>query len=303
MKTYLVLGGNGFLGKEIVKRLAITNKVVVADFNIDKSEHNKNVVYKQIDFVKCQDFSSYLDGVDEVVHLISTIGPSNNMDEVNKEITENVFPTIRLLNDMVKNRVLNIFFVSSGGTIYGRHSKQPILEDEPKSPICNYGVTKLLIEQYLNLYSIYYGINYKVARLSNPYSEVVKKGKKQGIIPILVDQILAGEEVTIWGDGKDIRDFIYIDDAIEGILKILEYNGQERVFNVGTGIGYSVNEVLEKVQEKLNRKAVKINYTEGRLCDVRNNVLDIHKITSETNWYPKTTLDAGIEKVISKRRR
>lgn len=300
MKKILVLGGNGFIGKYIVEKLSENdnNQIIIADYNIDGCENTPNIEYKKIDFIECQNFDEYLKNVDIVIHLISTIVPSDNNDNINKEISDNVFPTIRLLDSMLRNRTQKIVFLSSGGTVYGEHDLSPIKEEEEKNPICNYGITKLLIEKYLELYNKCYGLNYNVVRLANPYSEKIKNGKKQGIIPIVIDQILKDETITVWGDGEDVRDYIYIEDAIEAILKIMEYNGEEKIFNVGTGIGVTINELLNFIKINMDVDNIKIQYTRSRKCDVRNNVLDISKLKKELNWEPKVGINEGIEKVI-----
>ena len=302
MKKYLILGGNGFIGKYITNRLAVNNEVLVLDYDVDIQIESDNISYKKIDFVNCYNFCDFLENVDTVVHLISTIVPSEKTNNNNQEITDNVFPTIRLLDDMVKCNVKDIVFISSGGTIYGEHDEMPIFENEAKLPICNYGIIKELIEKYFNLYNLYYGINYRVARLANPYSEVLKKGKKQGIIPIFVDQILNEEPLKIWGDGNDIRDYIYMDDAVDAIVKIIEYKGKEKVFNVGTGIGYSINDLLEIINKELNVSNICVSYENSRKCDVRNSILNIDKIRKELNWEPKVNLEEGIKKVIKKKK-
>ncbi|HIT21544.1 MAG TPA: NAD-dependent epimerase/dehydratase family protein [Candidatus Scybalousia intestinigallinarum] len=301
MKKYLILGGNGFIGRYITERLANNNKVIVADYNIEHTEEHENIQYKKLDFVNCEDFSEYLEDIDVVIHLISTIGPNEKTENINKEISENVFPTIRLLEDMVKCHTQKIVFISSGGTVYGEHNETPISEDEAKEPICNYGIIKELIEKYLKLYHLYYNLNYRIIRLANPYSEVVKKGKKQGIIPILIDQIIKGETVKIWGDGNDIRDYIYIEDAINAMIQVIEYEGEENVFNVGTGIGCSINDLLKLLQKEMNT-SVTVSYVNARKCDVRNNVLDIGRIEHETGWQPEITLEQGIQKIISRKK-
>ena len=298
MKKYLVLGGNGFIGKYVVDSLAKNNKVIVADYNIEHNEENENIEYKQMDFINCYDFTEYLEGIDIVIHLISTIGPNENTKNINKEIEENVFPTTRLLEAMVQCETKKIIFVSSGGTVYGEHECSPILESDSKDPICNYGIIKELIEKYLNLYSLYYVIDYKVLRLANPYSEVVKKGKKQGIIPILIEQLMNNETIKIWGDGNDVRDYIHIQDAIAAILKVIDYDGNEKIFNVGTGVGCSINDLIELIKEEMQISTISVSYVEGRKCDVKNNILNIDKIKKEMNWEPEITLEKGIQKVI-----
>lgn len=301
MKKYLVLGGNGFIGKCITKSLALEDEVIVADHNIDHCDEISNVTYKKIDFARCDNFTELLDGVDTVIHLISTIGPNDRLNNINQEISDNVFPTIKLLNNMVELKTKKIVFVSSGGTVYGEHSNEPILEEEIKRPICNYGILKDLIEKYLQLYHFYYQLDYRVIRLANPYSEVTKHGKSQGIIPIFTDHLLNDEPIYIWGDGNDVRDYIYIDDAISAILKIMQYEGEEKIFNVGTGKGYTVNQVLSIISENLDISAPKVCYQESRKCDVKNNVLSVDKVSSLVGWYPETSLEDGIQKIIRKK--
>jgi len=298
MKTYLILGGNGFLGKQITKKLCENNKVIVADNYLEGIIDHKNVEGVYIDFVNTTDFSDYLEGVDTVVHLISTVIPSDKTENINKEIAENIFPTINLLESMVKNNTKKIIFMSSGGTVYGEHSKNPIKENEPTNPICNYGILKELVEKYLHLYNLYYGVDYKIIRLSNPYSDIVKRGKKQGIIPILIDQILKNETIKIWGGGDDVRDYIYINDAIEAIIKVMEYNGEEKVFNVGTGRGCSISQLIEIIRKELPNTDIKIDYVQSRKCDVENNILDISKTTTELGWTPTVDLETGIKRII-----
>ena len=300
MKKYLVLGGNGYIGKYIVEKLSENDKnnIVVADYNIDGCNDTENIKYKKIDFISCKDFKPYLEDVDVVIHLICTIVPNENIENINKEISDNVFPTVKLLDDMVKCNTGKIVFLSSGGTVYGEHDIVPIKEDEAKNPICNYGIVKLITEQYLALYKNNYDLNYSIVRLANPYSEKVKNGKKQGIIPIIIDQILNGQTINIWGDGKDIRDYIYMDDAIDAILKIIAYEGNENIFNVGTGIGYSINELLEIIRESLKIDNIDIQYSNSRKCDVKNNILNIDRIQECIDWKPQISLQSGISKVI-----
>lgn len=303
MRKILLLGGNGFIGKYIANELALNkeNEVIIADRHIDENLKLKNISFKKINFVNCDDFSSFLDGVDTVVHLISTINPSDDISNIEKEIQENIFPTLKLLENMSQCHTRKIVFVSSGGTIYGEHSKGSISEITRTNPICNYGILKDLIEKYLFMFHHYHGIEYKVIRLSNPYSEITKSGKSQGIIPIFIDQLLNNEVVNVWGNGEDVRDYIYINDAISAIVKIINYDGKTNVFNVGTGIGHTVNEVLNMLIQKLNIESPNICYKNSRKCDVKNNVLDIKKISKTLNWVPEVSLEDGIDRVIRKK--
>ncbi len=301
MKKILILGGTGFLGQNIVKQLADDYYLVVTGRDISNPIRHPNVVYRTLDFVQCEDYSSYLKDADLVIHLISTINPNDDMDHVNSEIEQNVFPTIKLLDDMVKNKIPEIIFLSSGGAVYGECEAQNISETESLDPISNYGIIKMLIEKYLQLYHRFFGVNYKIVRLANPYSENTKIEQKQGIIPILADKILNHEVIDIWGDGNNLRDFIFIDDAIEAIRRIIEYNGDHKVFNLGTGIGHSLNDCIDLIKKYSNISEVTINYSAPRKCDVKNNILDISNTAKTLNWKPQTQLDEGIKKVLAKK--
>ena len=296
---YLLIGGNGYLGKYIVNELSKNkkNKIIVADYNIKNNQIKNNIEYKYLDITKCNSFLPYINDVDVVIHLACTIIPSDNFSNLNKEIEDNVFSIIKLLDDMIKFKNKKLIFFSSGGSVYGHHNKYPILETEETKPICNYGIIKLLSEKYIELYNNKYNLDYRIIRLSNIYSEKIKSIYQQGIIPIIIDKIYHDESIVIWGDGENIRDYIYIDDAINAIHKIIDYSGNERVFNVATSIGHSLNEVIEIIKRNIE-KEIKVEYVKGRKCDVNNNVLDINRISKELNWTPTVSLEEGIKKII-----
>ena len=144
MKKYLILGGNGFLGKHIIERLEKENQILVADYNINDNENTENIKYQYLDFSKCNNFDEYMkfnnEPVDVVIHLISTITPNDDISNINKEIMDNVIPTVKLLNSCVKMKIPKIVFLSSGGAVYGEHDATPINENEIANPICNYGI-------------------------------------------------------------------------------------------------------------------------------------------------------------------
>ena len=298
MSKILILGGNGYIGYYLSKRLSFNNEIVVADLSIKKEYCINNIKYIPFNFCNCNNFCKYLDDIDIVIHMISTITPNENLCNLEQEIVANVFPTIQLLKDMIKTNTQKIIFLSSGGAIYGEHNVKPISEEEQTNPISNYGIIKLMIEKYLKLMGNN-NFDYKIIRLANPYSEKVKNGKKQGIIPIMVERIINNESIYIWGDGKDIRDYIYMDDAIEAIVKIINYCGNENVFNVGTGVGTSINELIEIICDYLQIENVRVIYENSRICDVRNNILNINKIQREIGWKPKVKIKDGVKKIVN----
>lgn len=295
MKKYLVLGGSGFIGRNIVRKLSEKNKVVVADLNSsDEFKLNPNVNFLQLDFVNTTNFKPYLQDIDTVIHLVSTVLPNDGTENINNEIQENIFPTINLLDSMVSMGVLNIMFVSSGGTVYGNTNNEIISENMNTLPICKYAVHKLMLEHYLHLYGVYHQLNYKIIRAANPYSCEVKQNKMQGLIPVLINKIICHDNITIWGDGDNKRDYIYIDDFVEAFMVLDEYSGEEKIFNVGTGNGYSINQVLSFIKDILDVDTVNVLYENERKCDVKNNVLDISLIQECTGWSPKIGIVEGI---------
>lgn len=292
---YLLLGGSGFIGSHLAKRLAPKNQIIIVGHQPEyKIEGFSDIEYRQVDFTKCKDFTDYIKDVDVIVHMVSTVIPSEDTSKINLEINDNIVPTIRLLEDASKLKK-EVVFISSGGAVYGENEIKN-KETSPTDPICNYGVIKLTIEKYLALYNQYYGLKYKIIRPSNPYSGVVYHNKKQGIIPVIIDNIKKGTTMTIYGD-KQIRDYIYIGDLIDGIVAVLEYTGDKRIFNIGTGEGHDIKGLIEIIEKKLG-KQLKIKWCPARKCDVLKNVLDITLIKKETSWEPKVSLADGIDKII-----
>lgn len=290
----LLLGGSGFIGSQLAHKL-IDAKHDVTIVGSRSSFVLAGAKYKQLDFVSCTNFDNLIKDSDIIVHMVSTIIPSDNLKTTNQEISDNVFPTTLLLESASKFKK-KLIFISSGGTIYGENSKKNT-ESSPTNPICNYGISKLLIEKYLFLYNHFYGLNYSIIRLSNPYSETIYHGKKQGVVPIIIEKIINNEPIEIWGKHQ-IRDFIHIDDVIEGIIDIINYDGKERIFNLGSGTGHTVEDIISIASAKLH-KTPSIKYGPSRKCDVKHNVLDISLITRETKWQPTLSLEDGIDKVIN----
>lgn len=292
---YLLLGGSGFIGSHLAEALKDQHQVTVIGYG--DSFDLAGVEYQQLDFVKCKDFTNYIKDADVIVHMVSTIIPSDDLSNVNQEIADNVFPTTILLENAAKSNK-EIVFISSGGTVYGE-SSQPNSENSSTNPICNYGISKLLIEKYLNLYHHFYNLKYKTIRLSNPYSEEVYHGKKQGVIPIVVDDIINHKIIPVWGD-QQIRDYIHIDDAISGIIAILNYTGNEHTFNLGSGVGHTLSDVISLAEAKLDQTA-RTEPHPARKCDVDKNILDISLIKKATGWTPQISLSEGINKIIEKK--
>lgn len=299
MKKYLVIGGSGFIGRKLVDKLCLENEVIVADIvAADEYADKKNVTYIPLNFIHAESFAPYLEGVDTVIHLVCTLLPSDGTDGLYDDILKNVAPTIRLLDDMVAMGNIRLVFLSSGGTIYGEGNDTPSRESDPQHPFCKYALIKTMTEKTIELYRNQHGLDATIVRFSNPYGFIPNCNRTQGLVPVAVNRFLSNEKLVIWGQGENIRDFIFIDDAIDGLLAVLAYKGNMKEFNIGSGIGLSINEVLQLISMRLNLEKPPVDYSAARICDLDSNVLDISKITRYTGWRPHTDINTGIDLVI-----
>jgi UDP-glucose 4-epimerase len=210
------------------------------------------------------------------------------------DVQSNLIGTINFLKAAVAARVRKVLFVSSGGTVYGIPSGLPIKETAPTDPICSHGIAKLAIEKYLGLFELLHGLGFLIFRLSNPFGERQRPGA-QGAIAAFMDKALRAEPIEVWGDGSVVRDYIYIEDAIDALVEGLGYSGEQRLFNVGSGVGRSLNEVLGILETVSGRRILR-KYLPSRAIDPPANVLDIGRIKSEIGWSPRIPFADGIDR-------
>lgn len=285
----LVLGGSGFLGLHLCEALAKTNQPVRAfSRNLAVSSDLPNQIeWLNGDFLNENDLHQAIQGCDIIYHLISSTVPATSNLDPTKDIQTNVCGTLKLLEIAKAEGVRKIVFVSSGGTVYGIPQSSLIPEDAPTNPICSYGITKLAIEKYLQMYHYLYGLDYCILRVANLFGERQSSAKGQGAVGTFMMKALQGEPVEIWGDGEVVRDYIYVHDVTDALIKAANHSGEQRIFNVGSGCGQSLNEVLASLETVFNRPIKRI-YKPGRAVDVPVNVLDISLVKQHLQWSPKT---------------
>lgn len=293
----LVLGGNGFIGSHLVdKLLAKGHGVRVFD---KYEEHYRRplagVDYRFGDFGNRGLLADALDGIDTVFHLINTTLPKTSNDDPAFDVQSNVIETLFLLEQCVSRKVGKLVFTSSGGTIYGRPAALPIAEDSPTEPECSYGITKLTIEKYLALFKHLHGLDYTIVRPSNPYGSRQNPAGIQGAISVFLGKVARNEPIEIWGDGEVVRDYIYVDDLAAGIYRAATMAAPERIFNLGSGAGHSLNQIVEVIRTVTGRD-VRVEYRAKRAFDVPQIYLDIARARKSLDWTPVTSLEAGIGK-------
>jgi len=298
----LILGADGFLGSNLAESLLKDKKFQIRAFDLFANGVSRNLSHLQGrieifpgNFLNKHDLRRAVRDMDYVFHFVSLTTPGSSMDDPLIDIDTNVRGTIRLLDECVKAKIKKIIFPSSGGAIYGNQETDFLSEEDPLNPISPYAISKLTIEKYLEYYRIHKGLDYLVIRLSNPYGPKQNIVGSQGIIPIFLNQVKMGRLMTIFGDGENVRDYIYIDDAIENVKKISFIKTRYRVYNIGSGKGASINRVV-KIIEKVTAKKVKIKKMPARDSDVRRVFLSTKRIRKEIDFTLNTNLKEGIRK-------
>lgn len=301
--SYMIFGGFGFLGQNLCRMLSNKGCPVIMfgrkskrALILEKYLRNEGVNFETVwgDFEHENTWDKQLTGVKVVFHLISTTKPSN--ENLEYEFTSNVQPTIKLFETCARLGIKVIFF-SSGGTVYGVPRYLPIDEQHPTEPISTYGIAKLAIEKCLSYYGYTSGLNYRILRISNPYGIGQNPDCKQGLIGVALAKALRGQNIEVWGSGNVVRDYIYVDDLMEAVFSIMNYEGDVRIFNIGNTRGYSVGEIIELIQ-RFVKPRVSVEHHEGRVQDVPVNILSHEIVTEETGWYPRVALDEGIKRMI-----
>lgn len=295
----LILGAAGFIGTNLAIELArdTSNKITLVDknrtyFSPDVMADNVEIVESSLDVN--MDYS-ILKNNDVVYHLVSTNVPTTSNQHISQDIEANILFSSHLFEECVKYAVKKVVFISSGGTVYGKESACPLSEVTPTNPISSYGVQKITIEKLLYLYNYMYGLDYRIVRLANPYGPYQRPNGILGAVTTFTYRALKGDEITVYGDGSVIRDFIYIDDAIKGILNIVNGESEHYTFNLGCGYGTSIREVLDAIKKALGCD-VKVVYKAGRAVDVPVNYLDISRYEKCYGKLNPLALEDGIRK-------
>lgn len=301
-KNVLILGGGGFIGRNLAEELLKDAAYSVSVFDLAPVPVNYGPARGRYEFVHGNflveaDLEKAFRGrrFDAVVHMVSTSLPAGSaQSEMVYDIESNLVSTIRLLGLMRKYKVPRIVFVSSGGTVYGlpdlESGEKGIPETHATDPICSHGIIKLAIEKYIQMHGYLYGLKYLILRISNPYGEH-HSSEVQGLFNVALRRALAKQPVTVFGDGGNVRDFIYVKDCVKAVKALMDRNVAGQVVNVGSGTGLSVNQALELVKEVAG--SFKVKREPARKFDVRRAVLDISKLEALTGFRPTPVL-AGL---------
>lgn len=297
-KRCVVFGGGGFLGTNLCRSL-VDKVEILKSFGRRQSfpDAMKKIEWIPGDFTDSGTVAAAVAGCDTVFHLVTASTPaSSNVDKI-EDLQANVVSTLHLLEACREERVSRVVFVSSGGTVYGIPSVVPTPEHASLDPITAYGISKLAIEKYLALYHHLYGIDFRILRVANPYGPYQTSIRNQGVIAAFLHRALEKKPIELWGDGSVTRDYIYVDDVIDALEAAAVHTGEQRIFNIGSGEGRSLLEIIDVIQKQLNMK-LDIRHFEGRKADVPRSVLEISRAEKDLLWKPKTPFLEGIAKTV-----
>ena len=300
MKSILIIGGRGFIGKNIVEALVdVECNIVLITRQLGFDQFKKNSTIKVIKgnlndthLIK----SIILDyGIEVILHLASNLIPSSVKSQFDEEMQDIVLPTFEILN-YISDKNIKIIYFSSGGTIYGKVDGK-VFEGSELEPINYYGYSKLIIENHIQLLSRIADLRYVILRPSNVYGKYQRLESKQGFIAVALGKIMSNQSVEIWGDGKTTRDYVDVLDVAEAVKGIIQENTENQIFNLGSGEGYSLLEVIASIEKHLQRSA-NVIFKRKREVDLDKMTLDISKLQSYIKYKP-IGLNKGIKNFIT----
>ena len=311
MKKVLVTGGAGFIGSHIVDGYLKEGYqvVVIDDLSGGKRENlNKKAKFYQMDINDRKVAEIFAEEqFDLVNHHAAQIDLRTSVKKPLLDAKINILGTLNLLENCLKYKVRNFIFISSGGAIYGQPEEIPVDEYYPKNPLSPYAVAKHTMEHYLYYYRQIFALNYLALRYANVYGPRQDPFGEAGVIAIFSQRMLKKDRPTIFGDGEQLRDYIYIDEVIdinmlasqkiESLNKKRASSPDDLSYNVGIGKGNSVN-FLYRVLAEITDFQEKPIYAPAKKGDIRKIYLDSGKAKKELNWQVKLELRDGLKKTV-----
>jgi UDP-glucose 4-epimerase len=295
-----VIGGTGFIGSFVVKELlAESRKVLVVGRNeFPTRPLPEDVEYIPGDFGDKYFLRGVLRGVDEIIDLAYASVPKTSYDNPVQDIFDNLPSAVNLLDIASGCTIDKIVLVSSGGVIYGRTTQVPINEEHQTNPISPYGITKLAVEKYAQMFHATHNVPVLCVRPGNAYGETQKPFVGQGFVATAIASILSGQELSLFGETGTIRDYIHVQDIASGIIAALNQGVPGEVYNIGSGEGRSNKDILDSIAPfaKAEGMDIRLKTLPLRTFDVPVNILDSSKLHNLTGWIPNVSFAEGISR-------
>lgn len=301
MKNILVTGGAGFIGSHIVPCLLEHgyNRITVLD---DLSTGLRKHVPEVVQFVQMDIRSSELlpfmekHRFTDVIHLAAQTLVPYSMEHPEQDCNQNVGGLVHVLEGCRRTGVSRILF-SSSAAVYGDNQNLPLRETDQPQPTSFYGLTKAIGEAYIRMYCQAYGLSGVIFRFANVYGPRQGESGEGGVISIFAKKLAEGQPVTIFGDGNQTRDFVYVGDIAEAMCHGLGFSGIG-TFNVSTNEEISLNQLLRSL-EKVSGRKLQAQYGPKRAGDIYASVLSHKAICEQLGMTKFTDLETGLRKTMS----
>ena len=296
----LVTGGAGFIGSHIVDRLIQEGHDVVVVDNLSTGKR-KNI-NRDAHFYKMDILNSRIEKIfkkekpDLISHHAAQMDVRRSVADPIFDAQVNVLGLLNLLENAVRYGTKKVIFASSGGAVYGEQQVFPAPETHPLHPVSPYGISKLAGEHYLYYYQQVAGLNYVALRYANVYGPRQDPFGEAGVVAIFSQKTLMNDQPIINGNGKQTRDYVFVEDVVEAHMAVIE-NSIKGIFNVGTGKETSVNQLFRHLVDISGAKVKEVYGPEKRGEQIRS-VLDYAKIKKATEWEPKVELYDGLKMTV-----
>lgn len=303
--TIGITGATGFIGSTLVPRLSKNREVrircLVRHLPEWQPECGDNVEFQIGDLQSPFDCTDFVREIDTIIHLATAGAPLTAGRSLPRDAALTLTPTLNLLQAAKEHRPApHIVLASSGGQVYGRSpSMVPWTEACPCSPVSIYGIHKLTSEHYLRLLAEEEGMTSTILRIGNVYGRALPPERFQGFIGVAVHELIHGRPIRLIGGIHNVRDYIHIDDLCTAFdLAITRHNGCE-TFNIGTGQGTSVDEIISLMEKLLGRKieTLRIASATASASLIPWNILDIGK-AKKMGWEPSIDLEEGLSRLL-----
>lgn len=287
--TVTVLGGTGFLGTHLCSRLHRDGFRVRS---VGRRKQQQEAEFFACDLYCEEIIAPVISGTDICFHLANDVVPSTAEREGYGGLQRNLEMAFRIAEACKAEGVRKLIFASSGGTVYG-HDVVSATELHPCTPIGLYGVQKLSVEALLRARLRGSACQLVNLRIGNPYGLGQEGQKAHGVLGHLIKALLTDVPFTVWGDGSQARDYVHIEDVVDAFVRAMSYAGAEDVFNIGSGVATTTNELIQACQE-VSGKILNLTYGAHPTYDVDRISLDIQKANADLWWSPKIALRDGI---------
>ncbi|MEM2971967.1 MAG: SDR family oxidoreductase [Candidatus Bathyarchaeia archaeon] len=302
----LITGGAGFIGSHLVDHcLKIGYETVVLDNffsgkieNIKQHLNNKKFCLIKGDIRNPENVQRALENVDAVCHLAAIVNVPLSIENPSLVNEVNVQGTLNLLEASTKCNIQRFVYVSTCA-VYGEAKYLPINEEHPTNPLSPYGASKLAAEHYCKVFHQTYELQTICLRFFNVYGSRQPSGPYGGVITTFLESLKKKESLTIFGDGNQTRDFIYVADAVQACMLALQRkNCVGETFNIGTGTKISINELARILIECVNELRARVVHVDERKGDIRESYADISKAKKKLGFEPKFSIDKGLKEFV-----